>query len=115
MLLSNRLTSSNHHTNNHHNFAIRAAIRKCSRPCNIRACKEWVKVILHKDGACINLIRALNNSCNPIPLALNLALRLGRASSHQDLEIIGEAGPGSPNDSIHHDLNIQNFTSYDNN
>lgn len=48
-----------------------------------------------------NPIKALNNSCSPIPPDLSLVLRAGQVSSRQDLEASGEAGLGSLNDSNH--------------
>jgi len=98
MHLSNHPTFSNRRTNNHRNCAIRVAIPKCNRPCNIQACKQWGRAILHKDEDFINPIKALSNSCNPIPQGLNRALKVGLASSHQGLEATGGPGPDSHND-----------------
>jgi hypothetical protein len=109
--LSNHLTSNNHRINNRHNSAIQVAIPKCSKRCNIQACKEWVKAMPRKAEGSINPIKALNNSCSPILPDLSLVLRAGQGSRRRDLEASGEAGLDSLNDSSHENIPI--ITSYE--
>lgn len=90
MGLSNPLISNNPPINHHHNSANQEAPLRCSQPCSIQACKEWVRAIPHQAVVFTNLIKVLSSSCSQIHLALSLALRAGQRSSHlEDLVEIG--------------------------
>jgi hypothetical protein len=104
--LSNHLIFNNLRTNNRRSFAILVAIPKCSKPCNIQACKAMFKTILHKDGVFTNLTKALNNSCSPVLPDLSLVLRAGLGNSSQDLEANGAAGRVNPNDGFNENIRL---------